>query len=156
MSDLAEYLSGAVHAPLVQAALVRAQFETIHPFADGNGRVGRALIHTVLTRRGLTRTAVFPISLVLLTRSQEYVAGLTSYRYDGAAGSSAATAGINGWLTVFLQAVDVAVEQARQFIVDLDDLRERWAQRHADYRRRRGSGWIVARSPISAGTSSTS
>jgi len=51
---------------------MHAQFETIHPFADGNGRVGRALIHTVVTRRGLTRAAVLPISLVLLTRSREY------------------------------------------------------------------------------------
>lgn len=138
MSDLADYLSGAVHAPLIQAALVHAQFETIHPFADGNGRVGRALIHTVLTRRGLTRTAILPISLVLLTRSQEYVAGLTSYRYDAVAGSQPATSGINGWLTMFLEAVDVAVEQAEQFIVELEDLRERWSRRHADFRRSRG------------------
>ena len=46
-------MNGSLHAPLVQAALVHAQFETIHPFTDGNGRVGRALIHTVLARRGL-------------------------------------------------------------------------------------------------------
>jgi Fic family protein len=83
IDDLAEYASGAAHAALVQAGLVHAQFETIHPFADGNGRVGRALIHTVLTRRGLTRTAVLPVSLVLLTRSDAYVRGLTAYRYDG-------------------------------------------------------------------------
>lgn len=49
-----------MHAPLVQAALVHAQFETIHPYTDGNGRVGRALIHTVLTRRGMTTSAVLP------------------------------------------------------------------------------------------------
>ena len=133
MSDLAEYLSGAVHAPLVQAAMVHAQFETIHPFADGNGRVGRALIHTVLTRRGLTRAAVLPVSLVLLTRSREYVDGLTSYRYHGSAGSPEAAAGIGAWLEMFLRAVSVAVEQAREFIVDLEELRERWSQRHALY-----------------------
>ncbi|WP_200902545.1 MULTISPECIES: Fic family protein [Protofrankia] len=51
MDDLALYMSGAGHSPLVQAGLVHAQFETIHPYTDGNGRVGRALIHTVLARR---------------------------------------------------------------------------------------------------------
>ena len=113
---------------------MHAQFETIHPFADGNGRVGRALIHTVLTRRGLTRAAVLPLSLVLLTRSQEYVQGLTSYRYQGPTGSAAANAGINGWLEVFLQAAGIAVELAGQFVVELEDLREQWAARHAAHR----------------------
>jgi Fic family protein len=138
MTDLTAYLSGAVHAPLIQAALVHAQFETIHPFADGNGRVGRALIHTVLTRRGLTRAAVLPISLVLLTRSQEYVEGLTSYRYQGHAGGLAANAGINGWLEVFLQAVRVAVQQAQRFIAELAELRQEWADRHIEYRTAKG------------------
>jgi Fic family protein len=138
MDDLTLYLSGAVHAPLIQAALVHAQFETIHPFTDGNGRVGRALIHTVLTRRGLTRGAVLPISLVLLTRSEDYVRGLTSFRYRGPAGGAEAGAGINGWLEVFLQATSVAVDLARQFVVELDSLRGTWRERHAVHRARQG------------------
>src|SRR5699024_7182954 len=67
MDDLVEYINGAAHSPLVQAALAHAQFETIHPFADGNGRVGRTLIHTVLTRRGLTTDSILPVSMVLAT-----------------------------------------------------------------------------------------
>jgi Fic family protein len=51
--------------PAVQAAIAHVQFETIHPFADGNGRVGRALIHVVLRRRGLAPRYVPPMSLVL-------------------------------------------------------------------------------------------
>jgi Fic family protein len=138
MADLVDYMNGGVHAPLIQAAMVHAQFETVHPFADGNGRVGRALIHTVLGRRGLTRTAVVPVSLVLLTRSEEYVAGLTAYRYVGAPDSEAAHAGVAGWIRVFLDAVKVAARQALEFADALDVQHGRWAQRHHDYRRRSG------------------
>jgi Fic family protein len=139
VEDLAGYLSGAVHGPLLQAALVHAQFETIHPFADGNGRVGRALIHTVLTRRGLTRTAVLPVSLVLLTRSHEYVEGLTAYRHLGPADGSAARAGIAAWFEMFLQAVSVAVDQAQQFIAQLGELQRQWAEQYTAFRLRAGS-----------------
>lgn len=52
MADLVDYLHGAAHAPLIQAGVIHAQFETIHPFTDGNGRVGRALIHTAPRSHG--------------------------------------------------------------------------------------------------------
>ena len=83
VADLLTYLNGATHAPLIQAALVHAQFETIHPFADGNGRVGRALIHTVLTRRGLLAGMILPTSPVLSTLSDEYVEALSCFRKAG-------------------------------------------------------------------------
>jgi Fic family protein len=139
LDDLADYLSGAVHAPLVQAALVQAQFETIHPFADGNGRVGRALIHTVLTRRGLTRAAVLPVSLVLLTRSAEYVDGLTAYRHLGRPDGPEATAAVAAWLTTFLQAVGVAVEQALLFVTQLEEMQQQWMGRYLARRLATGS-----------------
>jgi Fic family protein len=135
MDDLVTYMNGAVHSPLVQAGLVHAQFETIHPFKDGNGRVGRALIHTLLVRRGLTRNAVLPISPVLLTRSTEYVDGLTAYRYAGAAESAAGRAGVSAWLRVFLRAVGIAVEQAEAFALGLQELRARWETEIAARRR---------------------
>ncbi|MBB6476250.1 Fic family protein [Sphaerisporangium rubeum] len=138
MGDLATYLNGAEHAPLVQAGLVHAQFETIHPFTDGNGRVGRALIHTVLARRGLTRGAVLPISLVLLTRSDTYVEGLTAYRYSGAATSPEGQTGVDGWLRVFLTAAATAAEQAEAFADELGELREEWDERHRAHRESRG------------------
>ena len=80
VADLLTYLNGDTHAPLIQAALVHAQFETIHPFADGNGRVGRELIHTVLTRRGLLASMILPTSPVLSTLSDEYVEALSRFR----------------------------------------------------------------------------
>ena len=88
VADLLTYLNGATHAPLIQAALVHAQFETIHPFADGNGRVGRALIHTVLTRRGLLAGMILPTSLVLSTLSGKYVEALSRFREAGDPGGS--------------------------------------------------------------------
>jgi Fic family protein len=134
MADLAAYASGAIHAPLIQAALTHAQFETIHPFADGNGRVGRALIHTVLTRRGLTRAAVLPVSMVLLTHSDAYVNGLTRYRYNGSSTGAETQAGLAEWLRTFLQAVEVAVEQAQRFASEANGLREGWQSRLAEHR----------------------
>ena len=78
MDDVVKYLNSASHGALVQAAILHAQFETIHPFADGNGRIGRALIHLVLERRGLATSPVLPVSMVLGTWSEGYVAGLTA------------------------------------------------------------------------------
>ncbi|SNQ48457.1 Filamentation induced by cAMP protein Fic [Frankia canadensis] len=138
LDDLARYASGGGHSALVQAGLVHAQFETIHPFSDGNGRVGRALIHTVLTRRGLTQAAVLPVSLVLLTRSDAYVAGLTSYRYDGPPDGEAARAGVGMWLAGFLDAVDLAVDQAQAFSADVAALERLWADRLARQRQAAG------------------
>ena len=134
MDDLVTYASGGVHAPLVQAALVHAQFETIHPYTDGNGRVGRALIHTVLTRRGLTPSAVLPVSLVLLTRSDAYLDGLTAYRYDGEPGSRAAQDATTSWLGVFLDAAELAAAQVERFADELTGLRAQWTARLSVHR----------------------
>ncbi|WP_132126333.1 Fic family protein [Actinocrispum wychmicini] len=138
MADLCDYVSGGVHAPLVQAGLVHAQFETIHPYSDGNGRVGRALIHTVLVRRGLTPTALLPISLVLLTRTQDYLAGLTSYRHDGPADTDAAQVAAAEWVAVFLDAAAVAVDQARQLGASVAELASEWGARLTAHRDRSG------------------
>lgn len=136
--DLVQYAAGGTHAPLVQAALVHAQFETVHPYADGNGRVGRALIHTVLTRRGLTPFAVLPLSLILLTRSDAYLDGLTAYRYDAPSSSGAARTGVETWLRTFLEAADLAAEQVVRFTSELAELRARWREQLAARRSAQG------------------
>ena len=138
MADLVAYLNGAAHSPIVQAGLVHAQFETIHPFADGNGRVGRALIHTVLMRRGLARHAVLPVSMVLATRSEAYVAGLTAFRHEASANSTAGFEALSKWLTTFTEAVLIAAEQAKFLGDQLASLRTEWDEQLARARERRG------------------
>jgi Fic family protein len=138
MADLVEYMNGSVHAPLVQAGIVHAQFETIHPFTDGNGRVGRALVHTVLTRRGLTPSAILPVSLVLATLRGRYVDGLTAYRYVAPPDSAEAASAVASWLDVFLHATTVAAEQARLFAEQVADLQAAWETRLAAHRAARG------------------
>lgn len=65
LDDLARFTGEIVLPPLVQAAVAPAQFETIHPFEDGNGRTGRALVQVILRRRGLAPALVTPISVVV-------------------------------------------------------------------------------------------
>ncbi|WP_092613671.1 Fic family protein [Raineyella antarctica] len=78
--DLVGFIRRDDIQPLVQAAIAHAQFETIHPFTDGNGRTGRALVSAILRRRGVTRHLSVPISSGLLADTDAYFAALTAYR----------------------------------------------------------------------------
>lgn len=82
MHDLARFLARDDLPVLLHAALAHAQFETVHPFTDGNGRTGRALIQAMLRRGELTRRVTIPISAGLLTDTASYFDALMSYR-DG-------------------------------------------------------------------------
>ncbi|MFZ2241955.1 MAG: Fic family protein [Gordonia amarae] len=138
VDDLVRYINGASHGPLIQAGLVHAQFETIHPFTDGNGRVGRALIHTVLARGGLSPDAVLPISLVLATLRNRYVEGLSSYRYIGPADRTEASIGQRAWLTFFVEAASIAIDQAAQLAADVSALEAAWNHKVQKTRAARG------------------
>ncbi|CAM2792638.1 Fic family protein [Actinomyces slackii] len=132
IDDLLVCLNGAATSPLIQAALVHAQFETIHPFTNGNGRVGRALIHTVLARRGLTAGAVLPISLVLATLSEQYVKALTAFRLpnaDPCLGTPPAATGRDprwDWLMFFIEAACLACDQAELIAAEVAEVRGEW------------------------------
>ncbi|MFZ4896261.1 Fic family protein [Plantibacter sp. Mn2098] len=80
MEDLVLYLNRDDVPVMVQAAIGHAQFESIHPFTDGNGRIGRALVSAVLRRRGATLHAVVPLASGLLARRDDYFAALGTYR----------------------------------------------------------------------------
>lgn len=134
LEDLLSYLNGATHGPLVQAALVHAQFESIHPFVDGNGRVGRALIHTVLTRRGLTSSRLLPVSLVLASFREQYVAALNNLRFEGSPEAPENARRIAEWIRIFSRAVDEAVTQAEDLRAELLLLAEQWRERLEAFR----------------------
>lgn len=85
LSDLVAFLARQDLPTLLQTAIAHAQFETIHPFTDGNGRVGRALVHGVLRRNGLVPTTTAPVSAGLLRRTERYIDALTAYRGGDAA-----------------------------------------------------------------------
>lgn len=116
LGDLAEFLNRDDLSAVVQAAIAHAQFETIHPFADGNGRVGRCLIHVVFGRRGIAPRYVPPVSLILATDPRTYVGGLTGYR----------SGSLDDWTGLFAAATRTAAAQARTLADRVADLQERW------------------------------
>lgn len=136
VEDLCAYINDDLHPPLVQAALAHAQFETIHPFDDGNGRTGRALIHVVLRRRGVAPSYVPPISVVLASSRDRYIEGLTKYREDG----------IEAWLEHFAGAAGRSANLAAEYLEAVHQLTEKWrAQLNAvpDAPRADAAAWAV-------------
>lgn len=80
IEDLCDFIARTDMPVFIQAMVMHAQFETIHPFADGNGRVGRALVHALLRREGLTKAATLPISAGIVSQKHRYIEALTEYR----------------------------------------------------------------------------
>jgi len=126
LEDLCSFCNDDALPAVAQAAMAHSQFETIHPFVDGNGRTGRALIHFVLRRRGLATRVLPPISLVLATWANDYVDGLQATRYRGRASSIAAQNGINLWVARFAAACIRAVADASDFEKRSQLLQEEW------------------------------
>ncbi len=135
LSDLAEFCNDDSLPAVAQAAIAHAQFETIHPFVDGNGRTGRALIHLVLRRRGLAPRILPPISLILATWPRDYVGGLTGTRYEGAPDSEEARAGVNRWIALFAGACRRAAGDAGRFEEQVRTLQDSWRPRLRSVRR---------------------
>lgn len=129
LEDLCDFCNDDSLPAIAQAALAHAQFETIHPFIDGNGRTGRALIHVILRRRGLAPLAVPPISLVLATWSEDYVNGLTATRYRGEPTSQNAVAGRDAWIALFAAATTRAVIDAETYEHRVAEIQLQWRSR---------------------------
>jgi Fic family protein len=129
MMDLVEFCNEDSLPAVAQAAIAHAQFETIHPFIDGNGRTGRTLIHLVLRRRGLATRVDPPVSLILATHAKDYIAGLTAMRYRGRSSSRNAHNGINLWVSRFAGACRRAVDDAEQFELRAQAIEQEWRGR---------------------------
>ncbi|HYM46109.1 MAG TPA: Fic family protein [Solirubrobacteraceae bacterium] len=129
MGDLVAFCNGEDLPAVAQAAIAHAQFETIHPFVDGNGRTGRTIIHLVLGRRGLAVRVLPPVSLVLATLARDYVGGLTATRYVGSPGSEEARAGANRWIATFAAACTRSVADASDFERRVAELQSGWRER---------------------------
>ena len=129
VADLCDFCNDDSLPAVAQAAIAHSQFETTHPFVDGNGRVGRALIHLVLRRRGVVSQLLPPVSLILATWAKEYVAALTGTRYRGSATSRAAQEGLNRWVGLFATATRRAVADADAFEERVQLLELTWRKR---------------------------
>jgi Fic family protein len=123
LEDLAAFMSRTDVPAIMQAAIAHAQFETIHPFPDGNGRVGRCLIHTVLSRSGLGNIVV-PISSVFASDTRGYVEGLTDYRRGD----------FGRWVNRFVDAVEGAAAIVAALEDGLGSLLADWRARIRDLR----------------------
>jgi Fic family protein len=135
MSDLCAFCNTDNLPAVAQAALAHAQFETIHPFFDGNGRTGRGLIHLVLRRRALTTRIVPPISLILATWARDYADGLMATRYLGPASGKQAHDGYNLWVGRFAGACVRAVADAESFETRIREIVSGWRDALGQVRR---------------------
>jgi Fic family protein len=116
LEDLCRFIDREDLSPIAQAAIAHAQFENIHPFADGNGRTGRALIYTTLRRRGEIQDYIPPISLVLAREAKRYIDGLGAYRQGR----------VSVWCGSFASAVARAAHAAEQLAEDIESRQGDW------------------------------
>jgi Fic family protein len=132
MDDLVTFLARTDMPVLVQAAIAHAQFETIHPFADGNGRTGRALVHALLRNKALTTQVTIPVSAGLLIDTGAYFDALMAYR-DG---------DVAAIVSMLAMAAVRSIANGRLLVADLRSVRARWA--HVVKARRGAAAWRLA------------
>ena len=115
LADLEQYIHGAESdlPPMVRVALIHAQFETIHPFLDGNGRIGRLLIAALFEHWGLLNEPLMYLSGYLKQHQSEYYRRLSAIRTEG---------DWESWVSFFLEGVTVAAGDAEQNIIKVASL----------------------------------
>jgi len=146
MDDLVGYVNASDHPPVLRAVIAHAQFETIHPFGDGNGRTGRALIQTVLNAAGLADGAV-PVSSALSRDQRGYYDALNATRVVcDAADTTTRSRGLRDWLTTFSNACVEAEHQAATVARTVEGLAQRW-QAAAVFRRDSAAAAVLAALP---------
>jgi Fic family protein len=117
INDLVAFIQRTDLPLLTQVAVAHAQFETIHPFNDGNGRTGRALVHAMLRHGGATTRTTLPVSAGLLADTEAYFAALTAYREGDP----------SPVVERFGEAAFAAVRNGRTLAADLADIHRQWS-----------------------------
>ncbi|MCU1480703.1 MAG: cell filamentation protein Fic [Subtercola sp.] len=140
MDDLMSFTRRDDLPRLAQTAVAHAQFETIHPFTDGNGRTGRALMQAMMRSKGLTRNVTVPVSAGLLTNTNGYHEALTRYREGD----------IDTVVALTAESSFLAVTNASELVSDIRNIQIGWRERVTA---RSDSGvWalldLVARQPV--------
>lgn len=143
MDDLMAFMNREDLPAVAQAAIAHAQFETIHPFIDGNGRVGRCLIHVLLRRRRVAPIFVPPVSIVLAARPRQYVEGLTGFR-EGK---------VNEWCDSFAAACTKAAWLSVELAEQVAQLESEWYERAGRPRRDSAAARIIRHLPAQPITS---
>lgn len=116
MNDLVEFAHRTDIPVLVHVAIAHAQFETIHPFPDGNGRTGRALLQGMLRAGGVTRNVAVPVSAGLLSDTDAYFEALTAYRSGDP----------NEIVSTVSEASFAAVDNGQRLVDDIEAVSARW------------------------------
>ena len=116
MADLISFMNRTDIPTMVQATIAHAQFETIHPFTDGNGRIGRALVNAILRMRRATTMVVIPFAPALSVRRADYFKDLETYRAGNA----------QPIIERFARACEVAATEAMETARQLRDLGVQW------------------------------
>ena len=118
IDDLVAFTRRTDVEPFLQVAVAHAQFETIHPFGDGNGRTGRALVQAMLRSFGITQRITVPVSAGLLSDVEAYYEALTAFRRGD----------LNPIVNAYSDATFAAILNGEQLIMDLAVIRARWRE----------------------------
>lgn len=129
MDDLVAFINTSPLPPLAIAAIAHAQLETIHPFVDGNGRTGRAIVHAILRKARITTRITPPISLILATDKERYIKNLAAFRTDNSDSGRTSHEAISDWVEYFAHMASEACSRAQQFEQTLTDIQTEWIER---------------------------
>ena len=138
VDDLVAFIGRADIPALAQVAIAHAQFETIHPFPDGNGRTGRAIVQAMLRHGRVTANITVPVSAGLLHDVKDYYNALTAYRRGE----------LRPIITAFTRAAGYAVVNGRQLVRDIGTIETDWEHKmrglRSDAAARRVSALAIA------------
>jgi len=146
MDDLVSFIARVDIPALAQVAIAHAQFETIHPFPDGNGRTGRAIVQAMLRHARVTTNVTVPVSAGLLHDVKDYYDALTAYRRGE----------LRPIVTAFTRATGYAVVNGRQLVRDIGKVEADWEHKmrglRSDAAARRVSALAIAHPVLNSDT----